>query len=819
MDDLLREFVGETLDMMDAVAGDLVAWEADPADRSGLDGIFRTVHTVKGSSGFFDCPRITALAHAAEELLDVLRSRKSAPSRASVATVLIAFDRIRELTQAIAATGKEPDGTDARLIAAVLADVRSEDRDGLAADLPLLVPAEATPTPGDAETVGDVPLAWRSVRVPVELLDEVMSGVSDLVLSRNEVAAQLRGLGIDPVELAAFDRLSQLLVNVRTSVSHMRMVPLRHLYAPLPRLVRLVADELGKAVRLDLSGSEVEIDREVIEALRDPVMHLLRNAIDHGLESVKERVSAGKDRTGRISMSARQAGNRIQIELSDDGAGLALDRLVDRAIAAGQLTSVQAALLTDERKAELVFLPGLSTADQVTGISGRGVGMDVVKANIERLGGAIRIINRPGAGVTLTLDVPMTLTIISALAIDVGGQCFAIPRSAIEEVMLASSDVVQLHAAGGTGLVRVRGRVLPLLTIEAVLGLPLPDGGEHEGDRALLLCRIGAAQTIALNVPEVRDHEELVIKPLPPVLLSLGLYSGLSLPDNGQPMLVLDIEAMAAGQGILADPGQMFADDVAIEAGNQDDTMAWLTFRQVEGGRLMAVPMATVERISDVAVSALSESAGRLLAHIDATLIPVAVDGFDIPVEGKVRMIRIGDGERAMLLPVNEISHVLDLTIELLPTASTTGLVGTALFDGKPIDLIDVYSMLVEIGRVVRSHDIDGSMSGKLPQHSDSRLLWLVDRAGGEWAGGFLIPSLTAAGFKVNLVNDRGLVPAGATHVLTMAASGHADPLSVEVGNKVHQLSAYDRPGLITLLATTPGKSPKSRTRANGASS
>lgn len=700
MDDLLREFVGETLDMMESVAGDLVVWEADPADRSGLDGIFRTVHTVKGSSSFFDLPRITAVAHAAEELLDALRARRSVPDAAAVAAILAAFERIRQLTQAIAVGGGEPEGDDAALIGEILAHLRGGIGSVTGETPAEAAPASASPDPAGlgefADNTNLVPQSWRSVRLPVALLDELMNGVSDLVLARNEVAAQLRAAGIDPAALSAFERLSATLAQVRSSVGQMRMVPLRHLFAPLPRLVRQLSAELGKDVRLVIDGGEVEIDREVGESLRDPIVHVLRNAIDHGIESADRRTAAGKPVQGMLRVSARQANNRILIAFEDDGGGLPLASLVQRAVDGGHLSGDEAARLSPDRIAEFVFLPGVSTAVAVTGVSGRGVGMDVVKANVERLGGHIHVRNRPGAGVSIEFDVPMTLTIISALAIDAGGQSFAIPRSAVHEVLLASSDSVQRQSAGGAGLVRVRGRMLPLLVLEDILGLADSESAE---DRAIILCRIGGNATVAIDVPDVRDHEELVIKPLPPLLLALGIYSGMSLPDSGQPMLVLDVEAIAAGS-ILSDQGE----ETPAAGMAERDAELWLTCTAHHDQRCIAFPMASIERLHDLPVSALSRIGDRHVAMIDGQLLPMHLTG-DLPEQGMVRVVRIGDGVRRLAIPVADVGQMLPLDVEIAAEDTQLPLVGLAQRDGEVIRMLDAPRLLAESERAWSQRD------------------------------------------------------------------------------------------------------------------
>lgn len=805
MDDLLREFVGETLDMMESVAGDLVAWEGDPNDRSGLDRIFRTIHTAKGSSGFFDLPRITGVAHAAEELLDALRARRREPDRETVAMVLAAFDRIRDLTRAIAETGVEPAGDDSELIERLFSDVRDEDV-RLPYDGPERRAEPRAPTDLlDANLSGEVPLAWRSVRVPVGLLDELMSGVSDLVLARNEVAAQLRTVGVDPSAVTAFERLSGLLGTVRGSVSQMRMVPLRHLFAPLPRLVRQIADELGKQVTLTITGGEVEIDREVIESLRDPMVHVLRNAIDHGIEMPAARRALGKPESGTLHVAARQTGNRILITFHDDGAGLSLDALVRRAEASGHLTAEVAASLSPQARAELVFLPGLSTAASVTEISGRGVGMDVVKANVERLGGAVKLDNRPGRGLSLTFDVPMTLTIISALAIDIAGQGFAIPRSAVDEVMLASNDAIQRQQAGGAGLVRVRGELLPCLVLEDALGIAR-DESIDELERAFILCHAGASRRIVLDVPDVRDHEELVIKPLPPILMAVGMYNGLSLPDNGQPMLVLDIAGLwqraALPEEALPLPGEV-AVPVAVDNRVSEP---WLSYEPYDGFGMAAVAMAAVERISDIPVDRISFAGGRWLARFEDRLLTIVGGAFKPPAEGVVRMIRLGDGLRSALLPVREISHLLDLAVEMVPAHDDSPLLGVAMFDDVAIEMIDSYRLLA---------GIDSRDEGRA-----QRYLWIVDDSGGSWSERFLVPSITAAGYQVSIVPHRDDVLGAGAMVLTVAqdAAGTSEILVENNGDGLSAeptaLSPYDRSGLLAAIAARATVAPDRKRRA-----
>jgi two-component system, chemotaxis family, sensor kinase CheA len=334
MDELLTDFLSETTDLLDEINGAIVAWEADPADRERLDLIFRFVHTVKGSSSFLALPRVTALAHAAEDALDKVRRGTIAADTALVTAVLRIIDRIAELCAKIGTDGTEPAGDDSGWLAPV---------SGVAPQLGDAAPSGFDALDGDA-TLPDQ--GWRSIRVPLPLLDSVMTGVTDMVLARNEVARLLRAENHSVAAGSAFDRLSACIAGMRASVSQMRMQRIGKLFVPLTRIVRDLAQDLGKTVELKITGGEVEIDREMIENIRDPLTHIVRNAIDHGLESTAGRKRAGKPLTGVLSISARQSGNQILIEIEDDGAGIAVDRLVAKAVGAKLVSAKDAALLS-----------------------------------------------------------------------------------------------------------------------------------------------------------------------------------------------------------------------------------------------------------------------------------------------------------------------------------------------------------------------------------------------------------------------------------------------------------------------------------------
>ncbi|HWI86481.1 MAG TPA: ATP-binding protein, partial [Sphingomonas sp.] len=439
MDDLLTDFIAETRETLEALAGEIVAWEADPSDRARLDAIFRFVHTVKGSCGFLDLPRLQRLSHAAEDSLAEVRSGERVPDAALVSAVLAVIDRIGELTDALEANADLPEGEEEFLIAALAKGAVVEHVPEPANIAKISVMSNAAPTRAVS----------RSIRLPVELLDRMMAGVSDMVLARNELSRLLRVGGADSSTDVAFERLSHCVGEMRDAITRTRMSRIDALFTALPRMVRDLAAELKKTVKLEVDGGDVELDREMIEMIRDPLTHIVRNALDHGIENPEDRRKAGKPETGRLRIGARQSANQILIEVSDDGRGIDAERVVRKAISVGLVTSEQASTMNWSRKLDLIFEPGLSTANQVTGISGRGVGMDVVRANIERIGGTVDIESNPGQGLRLSLRVPLTLTIIPALTVSAGDTHFAIPRSAIDELVRPKGDQVRIERIGG----------------------------------------------------------------------------------------------------------------------------------------------------------------------------------------------------------------------------------------------------------------------------------------------------------------------------------------------------------------------------------
>lgn len=655
MDDLTGEFVSETREMLERIGDALLSWEAHPGDAARLDEIFRFVHTVKGSCGFIDLPRIEALAHAAETELAGVRAGERTADTALVGAMLAIIDRIGVLVAALETPDSSvPDmTTDTALIAAL-------DRDAVAVM---------------AETAGSSAAApQRTVRIAVPLLESLMTQVSDLVLVRNELVRTVR-LSDNPALTNGFDRLAAIVTDLRDSVTRTRMQPIDRLFATLPRLVRDTAKECGKLVTLELSGQDVEIDREMVEAIRDPLVHIVRNAIDHGIETPEARSTAGKPANSVLRIAALQSGNQVSIEISDDGRGIDTAFLVQRAVAARKIDAAHAAMLDETAAAQLIFAAGLSTAEKVTTISGRGVGMDVVRANVERLGGSVALVNRPGLGLTVTLRAPLTLSIVNALVVSAGGQGFAVPRSAVEEVVALNRDHARIETVGGGHIAIVRGVAHPAFTLATLLGLRV------EEPKLAMIVATPSGGRYVLAVDAVLDHEELVVRPMAPQLVSQGIFAGQSLGDDGRPVIVLDPVGIAASVGISRTAQSRDIDDVAL-AGS---TASVVVATALDGHRI-AVRSLLVERLIETARADWAAVAGRWFAIVDGRHLAGCASG-DLPEDGAISAMLLFDGQRRVILPIATVHDLAPL--DTIVPVDAEGVEGLLNIDDQPVQLLD----------------------------------------------------------------------------------------------------------------------------------
>lgn len=728
MDELLQEFISETQETLEALAGEVVAWEADPSDRDRLDAIFRFFHTVKGSCGFLNLPRFERLSHAAEDVLADIRAGERQADPATVSAVLGLMDRIGELTEAVAMGAALPNENDDYLIAALNTPPGAGAAQAAAAE-----PVEGEAAPVSVARAQAPQAAPRTIRLPLSLIDQLMNGVSDMVLARNEMSRKLRDRSSDAELDTVFERLSTCVADMRDVISKTRMQRVDRLFAAIPRMVRDLGRDLGKRIDLTLEGGDVEMDREMVEMVVDPLTHIVRNSIDHGIETPERRRAAGKPEAGRLRVEARQSGNQIVIMISDDGAGIDTGRLVDKAIAAGRLTPDAAARLTEQEKLDLIFMAGLSTAQQVTAISGRGVGMDVVRANVERIGGVIALDNHPGQGLCITLRVPLTLTIIPGLIVRAGGQHFAIPRAAVVEILHDNNDMLQISEVGGAKIATIRAVRHSMVDLEAVLGmekLPQP------GPRAIMVVRSSTGMPFALGVAAVDNHEELVIRPASPLVMASGVYAGMTLPDNGRPMLLLD----AAGLASVARLPNIVEDDAARRQEDESEAagvemVAALRFEELSGERRL-LKLSLIERVEDIDTSLFGKSAGQAFVRLDGRLVTV-VNGHSSFAGDKVCALRLRDGEQETCYPVAAVLDIVQMPLVPDMVALHGLLSGVSVIDGEHLEVLNPFALFA-------------SLPQERPDPARQGRCILVESEDG-WTREILAPLLRQAGHDVTL--------------------------------------------------------------------
>ena len=770
MDDLLTDFIAETRDMMEAIEGEIIVWEANPDDRARLDAIFRFVHTVKGNCGFFDLPRLERLSHAAEDALSDVRANRRAADGRFVSTILAIIDCIGEFIDAIEAGEPYTLGRELPLIVAL------EHGEAVQAETALELQK------------GGAAAAPRSIRLPVDLLDRVMSGVSDMVLARNDLAHRLQQAGSQQMVDGPFERLTAILNDVRDAITRMRMQRVEQLFNSVPRLVRDLTQDLGKRVLLDIEGGDVELDREVIEIIRDPLTHIIRNSLDHGIESPAERIKAGKPADGLLQIAARQTGNRISIVIIDDGRGLDAEKIAAKAVANGLITETQRAAMDENAIYQLVFEPGLSTASEVSSISGRGVGLDVVRDNLERVGGWIEVTSTVGDGASVHLHIPLTLSIIGGLTVEVAGQYFAIPQSYVEEIEYGSGDAVDYTKMGDAALVTMRGERTPCLSLADVLDL---ETASTPDDQTFILLRLAKGDVIALSVDRIHNIGDIVVKPLPPAIIETGCYSGIALLDDGQPILLLDLPQIAADHQIVGQKRSRI--DLLLQEREQksdQDSIKAMLFTDF-AGRQNAVRVEILRRIETLAASEIDRSSSGAHAVIDEQVLPVIGLGDDPLAGSKIRLLHLTDGSSQLLYAVQEIDDAAELIGALAPCNEDAMVEGVALINGRSVGLLDGHALF-------QTHGV----------HADPQQSLTCSLPDNDWSRSILAPLVKSSGYEVVFGSDNADI------AITLDADTQADVASdapivrlrtapdsaVDNHTLENSIYRYDRSGLLTAL-------------------
>ena len=754
MDDLLSEFLTETNESLATLDVELIKLEQEPNQPSLINSIFRLVHTIKGTCGFLGLPRLEKVAHSGENVLGKIREGAIAVTPDAVSVILRSLDRIKELLGVLAATEREPEGSDSDLIAELdaMAAGAAKATETAVAVKPLVgladpgparelkpgevsldelekvfqstpgpsapLPAEPAPAPTVADPAEPAPaptvaaaapakppvasetapveIGGQSIRVNVDLLETLMTMVSELVLTRNQLMQIVRD-HTDSEFKVPLQRLSHVTTELQEGVMKTRMQPIGNAWAKLPRIIRDLSRDLSKKIDLQMLGAETELDRQVLELIKDPLTHMVRNSADHGLETTAERLAAGKPDVGRVVLNAYHEGGHIIIEIKDDGRGINVARVRQKIVENGLATAPEAAEMSDQQICMFIFKPGFSTAQKVTNVSGRGVGMDVVRTNIEKIGGTIDMKSVQGAGTAFTIKIPLTLAIVSALIVECRGERFAVPQISVIELVRASRESEhRVETINRTPVLRLRDRLLPLVYLSECLKL-VPEGqsaASDNGEAYVVVTQVGNFR-FGIVVDRVFDTEEIVVKPVAPILRGISLFSGNTILGDGRVIMILDPNGIAAAStGAETQGGQ---EEVSAQgaAKHGSDQAALLLF-QAGGTQPKAVPLSLIARLEEVDVKTVEHSNEKLLVQYRGRLMPlITLDGsYGLKTEGRQPILVFADGDRNMGLLVDHIVDIVEDRLDVQIGTGRPGFLGSAVIAGKATEIIDVGKFL-----------------------------------------------------------------------------------------------------------------------------
>ncbi len=803
MDELCKEFLIESHENLDRLERDLVALESDPRDKTTLDSIFRTIHTLKGSSGFLAFSKLEGIAHAGENLLSNIRDGVLCINRDIAGALLNTSDAVRQILGEIESSGScggrdysalirrldelnggRPEGlrcsgvsgepvseqeppapvsgsrpqgvelipvgilqgsgmmTSPESGAPPEADSQAQSASAAGDPSEPAEPAEpaehapgisipmdnthASPTPTESGTnpvappsdafaaalpaEGAEPRASAasdsSIRVDVSLLDKLVNLVGELVLARNQIL-QFTSQHADTAFAGTAQRLNLITTELQGSAMKTRMQPIGNLWSKLPRIVRDLASGCGKAVRLEMEGKDTELDKTIIEAIKDPLTHIVRNSVDHGIETPEVRVKRGKPREGCLKMRAYHEGGQVNIEIADDGGGIDLARVKEKAVQKGLIKPEYAAALGEHEALQLIFMPGFSTAEKITNVSGRGVGMDVVKTNIEKIGGTVDLQSQIGRGTVLKIKIPLTLAIIPALVVTSGGERFAIPQvSLLELVRLEGTDPgQQIEHIHGAPVYRLRGKLLPLLYLNAELKLGPPASGA--GGSAHNEVNIVVLQTdghpFGLVLDEINDTQEIVVKPLGKQLKGVACFAGATIMGDGRVALILDVLGLAQQARIVGEVHErtnlMENGQEARRAEGQRQTL--LLFTSGPGTR-MAIPLSMVARLEEFPRSSEEYSGGNPVVRYRGQILPLVQVADHLHPRGgsadelpdSMQVVVYSEKGRSVGLVVGRIDDIVNEVIEVKRHAFGNGILGSVVIQERVTDLLDVLALI-----------------------------------------------------------------------------------------------------------------------------
>ena len=727
MDDITKEFIVESYENLDVLDQDFVALETNPAAADRIGSIFRTIHTIKGTSGCLGFSKLEKVAHVGENILSRMRDGELKVSTEIISGLLRMVDAVRQILRNIETTSGEGEVDYSELIAAltklneasaaVTADTATTPTANIAVaaaaeeEAPEAEPAAEAP----AAPAGQAPAAQAAaapesaaasggIRVDVVLLDKLMNLVGELVLARNQII-QFSASTENATLAGTTQRLNLITTELQEGVMKTRMQPIGNVWNKFPRVVRDVAQNCGKHVRMEMEGRETELDKTIIEAIKDPLTHIIRNSVDHGIEKPEARKAAGKPVEGKIFLRAFHEGGQVNIEIIDDGAGINVERVKAKAIERGIITADQASRMSDREVVALIFLPGFSTAEKVTNVSGRGVGMDVVKTNIEKIGGTVDIQNKPGEGTTLRIKIPLTLAIIPALIITSAGDRFAIPQvSLLELVRLEAEEATTgIERIGGAPVYRLRGNLLPLVYLNQQLRT---ESGAKTGAAVVNIVVLQADERqFGLVVDEINDTEEIVVKPLGKLFKGLTTFAGATIMGDGRVALILDVMGVAQKSGVISetrDHGVHEQSAHGRDAGMSKQTL--LLFR-ICGQRRMAIELSKVARLEEFARTSIEFSGGQAVVQYRKQIMPLIYLSDVLgsggtqkqPEPDMIQVIVYTKDQRSVGLVVDGVVDIVEESVMLEHANVRPGVLGCAIIDRKVTEMLDIEGVINQV--------------------------------------------------------------------------------------------------------------------------
>jgi two-component system chemotaxis sensor kinase CheA len=669
-------------------------------------------------------------------------------------------------------------------------------------------------------------IANQSIRVNVDTLEHLMTMVSELVLTRNQLL-EISRRNEDTEFKVPLQRLSNVTAELQEGVMKTRMQPIGNAWQKLPRIVRDLSGELHKQIELEMHGADTELDRQVLDLIKDPLTHMVRNSADHGLETPAERAAAGKPEQGTIRLSAYHEGGHIIICIADNGRGLNTERIKAKAVSNGLVSEAELEKMTEAQIHKFIFAPGFSTAAAVTSVSGRGVGMDVVRTNIDQIGGTIDVKSVAGEGSSVTIKIPLTLAIVSALIVEAAGDRFAIPQlSVVELVRARANSEHRIERIKDTAVLRLRNKLLPLMHLKKLL--KIDDGSSSDPENGFIVVTQVGSQTFGIVVDGVFHTEEIVVKPMSTKLRHIDMFSGNTILGDGAVIMIIDPNGIAKALGASGAASHEISDENAASRASAAEQLTSLLVFRAGSSQPKAVPLGLVTRLEEIAADKIELSNDRYMVQYRDQLMPlVQMAGVSVKTSGAQPILVFADDGRSMGLVVDEIIDIVEERLNIEVAGGEVGILGSAVIKGQATEVIDV-------GHFLPMAFADWFSRKEMRPSATAQSVLLVDDSA--FFRNMLAPVLKAAGYRVRVAPNaqEGLVALrsgqsfdvvltdiempdmnGFEFAETIRADAHlsampiialsslVSPAAIERGRQAgfhDYVAKFDRPGLIAAL-------------------